>query len=259
MIPEGDFCGLFGRPPLRSPSPRIHARFGIRDYSLFPVSREEFFALVSSPRLRFANVTMPYKRDAIDFLSVSDPEVVRTSSCNAIVRRNGLLFGYNTDVCGLIAGLERAEIEVEGRDALILGTGATSRTAARVCEILGAKSTRRAGRNSGLRKDGACDFSDAEIIIDATPVGGTFCEPGRMLVDPRRFPKLKGYFDCVYDPIETVSASTAKSLGVPASGGLFMLVEQARKSAELFLDREIPKEASEKIYAEISSDLSAFF
>ena len=45
---------------------------------------------------------------------------------------------------------------------------------------------------------------------------------------------LSGVFDCVYNPLRTRLVLAARARGVPAAGGLFMLVKQAALACELF-------------------------
>lgn len=47
------------------------------------------------------SVSMPFKKAVIDYLDVSDTEVVDYQSCNTIVVNNGKLFGYNADLAGI--------------------------------------------------------------------------------------------------------------------------------------------------------------
>ena len=58
-------------------------------------------------------------------------------------------------------------------------------------------------------------------------------------VDVKRFEKLTGVFDCIYNPKKTLLVKSAESLGIPSSNGLYMLIEQARKAEELFLRKSL--------------------
>ena len=86
--------------------------------------------------------------------------------------------------------------------------------------------------------------SDAEIIINTTPVG-TYPNNYECLVDLDCFEKLEGVFDVIYNPSLTKLLTKAKKKGVKYSNGLPMLVAQAKKSAEYFFDKVIDDEKIE--------------
>lgn len=48
------------------------------------------------------SISMPYKQEVIQLLDVVDKLVERYDSCNTVVNRNGKLYGYNTDLMGVI-------------------------------------------------------------------------------------------------------------------------------------------------------------
>jgi shikimate dehydrogenase len=54
------------------------------------------------------------------------------------------------------------------------------------------------------------------------------------------FPALCGVLDAIYHPLRTELVSEALRLGIPATGGLPMLVAQAVAATEWFLDIKIP-------------------
>jgi shikimate dehydrogenase len=80
---------------------------------------------------------------------------------------------------------------------------------------------------------------DAGLIVNTTPVG-MYPENGEALIDPADFPQLTGIADVVYNPARTELLLRAERAGIPYAGGLHMLVSQAKKSAEIWLDRTIP-------------------
>ena len=56
-------------------------------------------------------------------------------------------------------------------------------------------------------------------------------------IDMEKFPKLSGVVDAVYNPINSYLVCTAKEKGIPACGGLYMLVSQAVRACEHFTGR----------------------
>jgi shikimate dehydrogenase len=58
-------------------------------------------------------------------------------------------------------------------------------------------------------------------------------------VDLSHFPSLVGVVDAVYNPLRTNLVSKARERGIPAEGGLYMLVAQAVVASRIFLGEEI--------------------
>ena len=74
-----------------------------------------------------------------------------------------------------------------------------------------------------------------------------------MPIDPAAFPHLSGVVDAVYNPLRTEFVQKARSLGVPAAGGLYMLVRQAVLASEIFLGITYPEEVTEQVYRKIKA------
>ena len=54
------------------------------------------------------SVTMPYKQAIVEHLDNTDPLTAKTGACNTVVRaQDGKLYGFNTDVAGVIRPLEQ--------------------------------------------------------------------------------------------------------------------------------------------------------
>lgn len=87
-------------------------------------------------------------------------------------------------------------------------------------------------------------YEDYEIIVNATPVG-MYPNEGQRLLALKKFTNLSGVLDCVYNPEQTLLVKEAKKLGIPADGGLFMLVAQAVKASAIFTGNVGEKSAGE--------------
>ena len=57
--------------------------------------------------------------------------------------------------------------------------------------------------------------------------------------------------DVIYNPLRSRLVLDARSRGIPAEGGLYMLVAQAVRASELFLDTVYPEDLTDRIYEEI--------
>jgi shikimate dehydrogenase len=65
------------------------------------------------------------------------------------------------------------------------------------------------------------------------------------------FDALVGVIDAVYNPISTRLVLDARSRGIAAEGGLYMLVAQAVRAAELFSGSPIEDDEIERIYRSV--------
>lgn len=244
---------LIGERLSHSFSPEIHRSFRRYDYALRELTPEELGPFLKVKNFSGLNVTIPYKQAVIPYLDHLDEQAAAIGAVNTVVNRDGELWGYNTDFGGMLASLHALGCEsLAGKTVLILGTGGTSKTAMAVCAALGAEKTlrvSRSGREGALRyAEATARASDAAWIINCTPVGMYPALDGspleRIILPPRHserseesavpFPKLQGVFDCIYNPLRTRLVLEAQQRGLPASGGLYMLVKQAAIACELF-------------------------
>ena len=92
------------------------------------------------------------------------------------------------------------------------------------------------------------DHADAEVLINATPVG-MYPGNGASPVDVACLPALEGVIDVIYNPDRTPLVLAAQKRGLPAAGGLWMLVMQAVLAAEKFLGKRVDTERAADIYA----------
>ena len=241
--------GLIGEKLGHSYSERIHHMIGGYEYRLCPLSPEGMRALLKSRDFRGLNVTIPYKKDVLPFCDVLSGEVERIGSANTLVNRDGALIAYNTDIGGLLSLIRRAGVQVAGKKAVILGSGGTSLTARAACESLGARRIVTVSRKGPVDYEALYrDHADAEVLINATPVG-MYPGNGASPVDVARLPALEGVIDVVYNPEETKLLREAKAAGCTTFDGLGMLVGQGAASFKLYTGLEMPiDEVCDAIY-----------
>lgn len=226
-------CGLLGRKLGHSYSPQIHAHLGDYVYRIFEKEPEEIETFLKSGDFHGINVTIPYKKDVIPFLSELSPAAQRMGAVNTIVRRaDGTLIGHNTDYFGFQSMVQRSGLTVTGKKVLVLGSGGASNTVVVVLKELGAQVVvvSRSGENnySNLHL-----HADAAVIVNATPVG-MYPNTGASPIDLELFPHLEGVLDVIYNPARTQLLLDAESRGLVTMNGLWMLVAQAKESAECF-------------------------
>ena len=249
--------GLIGEKLGHSWSCEIHAMIPEHyEYELKELAPDEVGAFVSARVFRAFNVTIPYKKAVIPFLDHLSEEAQLTGSVNTVVNRDGVLYGYNTDVFGLTAQLLRDGNPIRGKAAFVLGTGGVSKSAAEAVKRAGAASVAFVSRE---KKDGAVTYeellgraNEVEYIVNATPVG-MYPRNGESPVEVAAFPNLCGVTDLIYNPQRTEFVRQARSLGLPAQGGLFMLCAQAVKAASLFFDKSFAPELAEDIFTRLTA------
>ena len=232
--------GLIGEKLPHSYSAEIHALLGDYDYRLCELSKEELPEFMQRKAFRGINVTIPYKKDVIPFLFRLDEKAEKIGAVNTVVNRDGKLYGYNTDYYGLSSLFSRIGIDPKGKNALILGTGGTSRTALAVLRDSGAARitvASRTERDGAVTYEKAKELIDTEILVNTTPVG-MYPNPDGCPIDISRFPRLCGVVDAVYNPLRTNLVSAARERGIPSIGGLYMLVAQAQAANRLFFGKE---------------------
>lgn len=249
--------GCIGAHLPHSFSKEIHELIETYDYQLKEIAAEDLDAFMKAADFKAINVTIPYKQSVIPYLSEISAQAERIGAVNTIVNRDGKLFGYNTDFFGMDALFKKLGLDPAGKKVLILGTGGTSKTAKALMEARGAKTIYRVSRtkNEGVLtyEEVYAEHTDAEIIINTTPVG-MYPETSSSPLDLARFPRLSGVVDAVYNPLRTLLIQQAEALGVPAEGGLYMLVAQAVYAAEFFTGKQYGTEIIDRIFRKIRSD-----
>ena len=230
--------GLLGRKLGHSYSPMIFDLMGGYQYDLFEREPEDIEDLLKNGDFDGINVTIPYKKEVLQYLDEIDPLAKRLGAVNTIVKRDGKLFGYNSDYFGFRSLVYRTKIDVSGRKVLVLGSGGASATVCAVLEDLGANAVviSRSGENN---YDNLHLHQDACVIVNTTPLG---MYPGNGIspLDISRFPELEGVLDLIYNPARTQLLLDCEKYGIPGWNGLWMLVAQAKKSAEWFMDTQLP-------------------
>lgn len=251
--------GLIGKKLTHSFSAAIHTKLNKADFKLVEVAEDELDSFMTERQFKAINVTMPYKEMVIKHLRYVDEGARQIGAVNTVVNRGGDLYGYNTDFSGMIKMLDKFGISLEGRKVAILGTGGTSKTAAAVARRLGAATILKTSRGGSPSNSCEPDVSvisydelygshtDVDVIINTTPVGmfpNAFDAP----IDLTHFKNLNGVADCVYNPLSTRLICQARSLGINACGGLYMLVAQAIYASAIFHDTEYGDEVFDSIY-----------
>lgn len=264
--------GLLGETLGHSWSPEIHRKlFSARHlrgtYNLIEIRKEkiereipELFGLYDG-----LNVTIPYKVSMLPFLDDISGEALRTGAVNTILLRGGKAIGYNTDYIGIKKSLEKIHAPVKGEKAVVLGTGGASRAVLQCLYDEGADPIVAVSRDKSHKDPGFLRFAaerhitieDYEdlashpggtLLVNATPVG-MFPHTAPSPVSRETVSSFPKVMDCIYNPPETTFLSYARG---DAINGLYMLVEQAASSEEIWMDEPVPESLVEEIVKEMT-------
>ncbi len=247
-------CGLLGEKLGHSYSPQIHKELGNYSYSLFEVPQEGLGSFLSGDSFQGLNVTIPYKKAVIPYLDSLSPIAQKLGAVNTIVKTaDNRLIGHNTDYFGFLSMISHSGLTVDGKKVLVLGSGGASNTVVSVLQQLNADVVviSRSGSNN---YDNVSTHADASIIVNATPVG-MYPNIGIAPVDLSQFPHLEGVLDLIYNPARTTLLLEAQARGLVTENGLWMLVAQAKESAEWFLQKDISEDYIPKIHNLLRSQM----
>ena len=241
--------GLLGRKLGHSYSPMIFDLMGGYRYDLFEREPDGIEDLLKNGDFDGLNVTIPYKKEVLQYLDEIDPLALRLGAVNTIVKKDGKLFGYNSDYYGFQAMVLRTRIDVTGKKVLVLGSGGASVTVRAVLEDLGAQVVivSRSGENHYGNLD---RHRDAALIVNTTPVG-MYPHNGSAPLPLEGFTALEGVLDLIYNPARTQLLMECEKYGIPGFNGLWMLVAQAKQSAQWFLGRGLPESLVSDIHQKL--------
>ena len=246
--------GLIGEKLSHSFSKEIHEALADYTYEIRELTPDEVAPFLAAREFEGINVTIPYKEKVIPHLDEISDAAKIIGAVNTVKNVGGRLIGDNTDFYGMREMILRAGIEIKGKKALILGTGGTSKTAKAVLTDLGASEiivvSRKESDKTVTYETVLAHHSDAEIIVNTTPLG-MYPNTDAFPIDLYSFPNLTGVIDAIYNPLRTNLILEAQKLGIPAVGGLMMLILQAARTSEIFLGKKIDEKYVEKVIKSI--------
>lgn len=209
-------------------------------YEIFDLpGLSELKNILADPEIRGLNVTIPYKREILEYLDDTDPQAREIGAVNTVkVHTDGHLSGHNSDVYGFRQALAPF-LEPRHERALILGTGGASDAVAYVLQTLGIEyffvsRQKREGRYLTYGELTDIHVKSCPLIVNATPLG-TFPQVDTCPDIPyHALDERNLLFDLVYNPPETLFLKKGRERGAAVSSGLTMLELQAEKSWELW-------------------------
>jgi 3-dehydroquinate dehydratase / shikimate dehydrogenase len=215
----------------------------------------DLLKLVDAIPIQGLSVTMPLKQEIMAHLEHTDPLSAKIGACNTVLRvpsgeNAGKLFGFNTDVAGIVGPLEK-RLTLKGAKVLVLGAGGAARAAVFGLRDKGAEvfilnrtpeTAQKLARQSGsktIRKD-ALAKTNFDVIVNATPVGMAGNKAAPILEAKDLNTRL--VFDLVYNPLETPLLRLARQMSIPIVTGVEMFVQQGARQFEIWTGKPAPEE-----------------
>lgn len=270
--------GLIGHPIKHTYSPFIHnVAFEITglDYiylpfNVVPASLKNAIKGLVALGYKGFNVTVPHKVKVKEFMSKVSEEASLVGAINTVLIEEGKMFGYNTDVAGVLESLYSYRKEISENECVVIGAGGSARAVIytlikhfRPAKIhLVNRTEQRADTlrqffktkmkfdsftvNELIPPDIKDIIKNSVLIVNATTVGMYPDEDDAVLTQKDLFSKNQIVFDLVYNPSQTKLLKLAQSSGAITIDGIKMLVNQAAKSFEIWTGEKMPIEQVEK-------------
>jgi len=253
----GDDCivtGIIGhgigytRSPAMHAAAFAHSKIDGKYLTFDTTSLERAGDFIRDFDIRGVNVTKPYKTDIIEHVDRCDKVSGSVGAVNTVVNDSGTLKGYNTDVHGIEMALKMNSVDVNGRRALILGSGGAARSCAYHLSNSGCEVT-ITGRNMETARKVASEFSITakertsvavkgyDIIVNCTPLN----KKNKISDYPVKIEQIdhsQTVFDMVYG--ETHLYDVASKRKCVTVRGEDMLAYQGIRSFELFTSSDVP-------------------
>lgn len=278
-------CCLIGNPVGHSLSPMIHntlaKEMGINlVYTAFKVEDGRVGDAIKGADafdVLGMNVTVPHKCRVIEELKSIDPLAEKIGAVNTLVRTDGGYKGYNTDITGLWRELVEEEVEITGREIIILGAGGASKAITYLCASKGAyriyllnrsieKAEMLADEVNSYFGDVVCPRTLDEYvkiphdkkypIIQTTSVGLHPDDDNAPVLDGEFYKLAEVGVDIIFNPSETKFMKLCKSAGARACNGLKMLLYQGIAAFELWNNVKVPEELADKILKMMEKELA---
>lgn len=260
------YAEVIGDPVAQTKSPLIHRywldRLGLAgEYRATRVESSELASFLERRRCdgdwRGCNVTIPHKESVLPLLDQLDGGAAAIGAVNCVIPGPVGHTGYNTDIDGVAAALDRAR--PEGCKAAIIGAGGAARAAVAylaarragsiaivVRDPKKAEPLRKLARETRVEigdfKSADALFNGASLLVNASPLGMAGCPdmPPGLVAAVARNAAGAMLFDMVYKPVETGFLLAGRNNGAQVVDGLTMLVGQAARAFELFFGQAAP-------------------
>ena len=208
------------------------------------------------------NVTIPHKVPIALFLDKIDKSADISGCANTIkILPDRSFYGYNTDIYGFQNAMPlTVQRKLKNANVSILGTGGASRAVTVGLVELGVKQINFFSRNiinaadivnyfrnkfpnvtfNLYQMQSSRELFNSAMIVNTTPVGMKGNSADQMPLSLQVINELEKdtvIYDIIYNPTKTLLLQKANQLGLEIINGLDMLIHQAIKAQEIWLDK----------------------
>jgi 3-dehydroquinate dehydratase/shikimate dehydrogenase len=250
--------GVIGDPISHSLSPLLHNTGFIMQrinavYLPFLVKNLRDF-LKAAPHfgLRGFSVTLPHKQSILRHLQDCDALSAEIGAVNTVVvRRDGSLYGCNTDYVGVLRALDK-KLRLAKSRVLVLGAGGSARAAVFALTRSGSAVAICARRDAAARELARAAGAEVvprralkterfDAILNATPVG-MYPKTGISPLEPSEL-HCRIVMDLIYRPERTQLLKLAAQKRIATVSGVEMFLAQGIAQWELWMKRHAPEKA----------------
>jgi 3-dehydroquinate dehydratase/shikimate dehydrogenase len=248
--------GVIGNPVGHSLSPLLHNTGYVaarKDAVYLPFLVEnlkDFLKALPDFGVRGFSVTLPHKEKILAHLDAVEPLAEKIGAVNTVaVRKDGSLYGSNTDYVGVLRALEK-KMKLRGSRVAIYGAGGSARAAAFAVARAGAQVFVCARRPEAARKlakavggepidRSALRTLKFDALLNATPVG--------MFPQEKVSPLAAGELNCslvmdlIYRPLRTKLLRLAASRKIACVSGVEMFLAQGFAQWEHWMGSKAPE------------------
>lgn len=190
--------------------------------------------LLNQDNLLGFNVTIPYKESIIPFLNNLTPTAAAIGAVNCVKHQENQWIGHNTDAEGFGNSI-KPFLDTNHSQALILGTGGSSKAVAHVFKNLGLRYAFASRNPSAPNELGYEQLSEATIaqfgcIVNCTPLGMHPNTDAKPAIAYAGITNKHFCVDLIYNPAKTAFLAACEDQGAMILNGQDMLVQQAEAS-----------------------------
>lgn len=261
---------VIGDPIEHSLSPTIHnaafRQLGLEcTYIAYRVSKDQLEEEINSlKKIKISgfNVTIPHKINVLKYLDDVDENCKIIGASNTVINENGFLKGYNTDMDGFLEPIKNRNIIIKNSNVLLLGAGGAARAIIAGMSKEKAKHVTIVNRNNEnaikLEKFSKSVGLEAEIktieemselhadynfIINSSSLG---LKNEANIIPTKIINDETVVYDIVYKPVNTELIKESKKKNAVIIYGYEMLLSQAVRSFEIWLNQKAPYDTMKK-------------
>ncbi|AGC66815.1 shikimate dehydrogenase substrate binding subunit [Candidatus Uzinura diaspidicola str. ASNER] len=188
------------------------------------------------PNLQGVNITIPYKKEVIQYVNYLSDEAYAISAVNTIKIKENSLIGYNTDIFGFKKTFAKHLLSTH-KKALVLGNGGAAKAVIYVLKQLKVPYlivSRNKKGDISYKEINEILLNQYKIIIHCTPIG-TYPTTDQYPLIPYQFLTKDHYlYDLVYNPLESKFLKKGTESGAIVKNGLEMLYIQGELGWDLW-------------------------